>query len=149
MNFTVPQTFATLARERESESDDEVLQNIPADMVALWNRVKKSIRATSRMSRTEAFMKYAEEHEAETVEALERNAERMIAAHVTRGQCIANDDIPDRLYLVKELCEMFGTTRSRLVTLEKYGVIPRARRHGRRIYTRDDALMVRAALLAG
>ena len=47
------------ARERRSESDDEVLQNIPEDYASLWQRVKGGIKGSPRMSRTEAFMQYA------------------------------------------------------------------------------------------
>lgn len=63
---------------RRSESDDEVRSNLPPDLVALFNRVKRGIKATSRMSRTEAFLKYAEEHPAEVVAAFDDGAERLI-----------------------------------------------------------------------
>jgi hypothetical protein len=50
---------------RRSESDDEVRANLPADLVPLLERVKRSIKAGPRQSRTEAFLEYAEEHPGE------------------------------------------------------------------------------------
>lgn len=148
MNFTVPQSFCTFpARERESESDDEVVQNIPADMVALWRRVKGSIRATAHMSRTEAFMKYAEENAGEDLDAIERETERVIARHVAQLAIAENDDYPaDRTFYAYEVCEMFQVTKSRLVTLERHGVKPTGFAEGRRRYTREDVIRVRTAL---
>lgn len=64
--------------ERRGESDDEVTQNIPSELVGLFQRVKKRIKASARISRTEAFLKYAEEHPHEVFEVIEEKAERMI-----------------------------------------------------------------------
>jgi hypothetical protein len=64
--------------ERQDESDDEVRQNIPSDLVPLFERVKRSIKATPRMSRTEAFLHYAEEHPAEVLEMIEDKTEALI-----------------------------------------------------------------------
>lgn len=61
---------------RRSESDDEVRSNIPMDYVPLFERVKRSIKGSTRESRTEAFMKYAEQHAEEIVTALEAESER-------------------------------------------------------------------------
>jgi hypothetical protein len=47
-------------RERRSESDDEVRVNIPAELVALFERVKDGIKTSPRETRTEAFLRYAE-----------------------------------------------------------------------------------------
>lgn len=55
-------------RERRAESDDEVRANIPEELASLFERVKGSIVASPRMSRTEAFLKYAEEHPEEVLD---------------------------------------------------------------------------------
>jgi hypothetical protein len=52
---------------RRGESDDEVLANVPSELAPLFDRVKRSIKATPRMSRTEAFLKYAETHPGEVL----------------------------------------------------------------------------------
>jgi hypothetical protein len=64
--------------ERQSESDDEVRQNVPNELVPLFERVRKMIKASPRMSRTEAFLKYAEEHPDEVLVAIEDKSDAMI-----------------------------------------------------------------------
>lgn len=66
------------ASVRRSESDDEVRSNIAPELVPLFERVKKSIRATGRKSRTEAFLEYAESHPREYLAAIEDGTERAI-----------------------------------------------------------------------
>lgn len=65
--------------ERREESEDEVRHNIPPHLVPLWNRVKRSIRASSRKSRTEAFLEYAEEHPDEVYAHSDDATDRLIA----------------------------------------------------------------------
>ena len=50
------------APQRRGESDDQVLANIPSELAPLFDRIKRSIKAAPRVSRTEAFLKYAETH---------------------------------------------------------------------------------------
>jgi len=64
--------------ERRGESDDEVRSNIPEELIPLFNRVKRSIKAGKRLSRTEAFMKYAEEHPGEEYEAIEDKTDALV-----------------------------------------------------------------------
>lgn len=66
------------AHVRQGESDDEVRANIDPSLVSLFNRVKRQIRATPRMTRTEAFLHYVEEHPREADEAIEDKTEAMI-----------------------------------------------------------------------
>jgi len=62
-----------------SQSDDTVRGNIPSDLVPLWERVKGRIRGTDRMSRTEAFLHYAEEHPTEVFAIIESCTDDLIA----------------------------------------------------------------------
>lgn len=64
--------------ERRSESDDAVRVNLDPQYVALWDRVKGSIRGTDRRSRTEAFMQYVEEHPGEVLEVLEDRTDALV-----------------------------------------------------------------------
>ena len=64
--------------ERRSESDDEVRQNISGDLVPLFERVKRGIKGSSRMTRTEAFLKYSEEHPDEVLGVIEDKTEALI-----------------------------------------------------------------------
>jgi hypothetical protein len=50
------------AAERRSESDDEVRANIPAELVAIFDRVRSKVRGSPGLSRTEAFTHWIEEH---------------------------------------------------------------------------------------
>jgi hypothetical protein len=64
--------------ERRNESDDEVRANIPPDLVPLFERVKRGIKASPRMSRTEAFLHYAEENPDEVLEVIEDKTDALI-----------------------------------------------------------------------
>jgi hypothetical protein len=64
--------------ERQSESDDEVRANIPPELVALFERVKRGIKASPRMSRTEAFLHYAEENPADVLDSMDDKTDALI-----------------------------------------------------------------------
>lgn len=64
--------------ERAGESDDEVVANLPADLVPLFQRVRRGIKATPRMTRTEAFLKWAEDHPSEVLTALDDKTDALI-----------------------------------------------------------------------
>lgn len=60
------------------QSDDEVRGNISPELVALWERVKGRIRGSRDMSRTEAFLHYAEEHPDEILSSLDDVTDRLV-----------------------------------------------------------------------
>jgi hypothetical protein len=68
----------TSKAERRAESDDEVRGNIPPEFVALFERVKRGIKASPRMSRTEAFLHYAEENPEEVLEAISDTTDELV-----------------------------------------------------------------------
>jgi hypothetical protein len=72
------ETPRTSRSERREESDDAVRANLPPELVAVFNRVKGSIRGSDRISRTEAFLAWAENHPSEVFEAIEAKTEAMI-----------------------------------------------------------------------
>ncbi len=57
-----------------SESDDEVRQNIPSDLIPLFNRVRLGLKKCKGKSRTESFLEYVEEHPHEGAEAVDIGA---------------------------------------------------------------------------
>lgn len=67
-----------LRQVRSRESDDEVRQNIPPELLGLFERVRRSVKGSPRMSRTEAFLKYAEEHAGESGDASIDAGERLM-----------------------------------------------------------------------
>jgi hypothetical protein len=71
-------TKRATAAERRSESDDVVISNIPPELVGLFRRVRRSIKAGPRETRTEAFMRYAEEHPREYLDSMEDQTEALI-----------------------------------------------------------------------
>jgi len=62
---------AARAHERLRESDDTVAGNIPPELRPLWEKVKGRVRDKARETRTEAFLRYAEEHPHEILRANE------------------------------------------------------------------------------
>ena len=66
------------ARELRSESDDTVRGNIPPELVPLFESVRTQIKAGDRMTRTEAFLHYAEEHPDEVLRSIEDKSDAML-----------------------------------------------------------------------
>jgi len=71
--------------ERRQESDDEVVRNLPASLVGVFNKVRRQVKGGPRTTRTEAFLQWVEENPGE-VYALqgaqaERDLARLIAEH--------------------------------------------------------------------
>lgn len=62
--------------EQQQESDDRVRQNIDSELVPVFDRVKRSIKATGHKSRTEAFLQWVEENPGEVVAMQQKQADR-------------------------------------------------------------------------
>lgn len=73
---------ARSVKEVREENDDEVRSNLPAELVPVFDRVRSSIHASPRMSRTERFLHWAEENPDEVV------AIQMMAADVATARMI-------------------------------------------------------------
>lgn len=63
---------------RRSESDDEVRTNLSPELVPLFEKVKRQIHESPRMTRTEAFLLYAEQHPNEVLAVLDDQTDAMI-----------------------------------------------------------------------
>lgn len=68
--------------ERKHESDDEVRYNLPAELLPLYEKIKRTLRVPAGMSRTEAVLHYAEEHPDEVLEATMEDADAVVARMV-------------------------------------------------------------------
>jgi hypothetical protein len=79
------------AKERRGESDDEVAGNLPPEYLGMWERVKRGIRGSPRMSRTEAFLKYAEEHPGELLVDLDERTDALIRELEARERAAARE----------------------------------------------------------
>ena len=65
--------------EAITESDSEVVNNLPHDMLPVWRAVKSKIKGTPRRSRTEAFFEWVAEHEPDVRTILHRQFDRDVA----------------------------------------------------------------------
>ncbi len=72
----------TTAKERREESDDDVRRNLPPELVAVFNRIGRSVKASPRRSRTEAFLQWVHDNEDEAhaivYEAIDRDVDRLV-----------------------------------------------------------------------
>jgi hypothetical protein len=73
-----PSRLRATAGERRAESDDEVRSNLHATMVPVFDHVRRHIKASPRMSRTEAFLHWAEENPDEVIELMQHDADRYL-----------------------------------------------------------------------
>ena len=85
--------------------------NIPPEPVALFERVKRGIKASPRMSRTEAFLHYAEENPEEVLEAISDKTDEMVlqleAQHrEARRAARLTARRPPRAYTPEQLAEV-------------------------------------------
>jgi hypothetical protein len=65
----------TSKRSHREESDDEVRSNLEAELVPVWNRIRRSVKGTPWISRTEAFLQWVEENPEEVVHFQQIEAE--------------------------------------------------------------------------
>lgn len=77
--YEKPRPLRSTSSERRQESDDEVRTNLPANMVPVFDSVRRHIRGGPRMTRTEAFFQWAEENPSEVFELLQHDADRYLA----------------------------------------------------------------------
>ena len=73
------------------ETDDEVIAAIPSDLTPLFLHVKSSIKGTGRLSRTEAFLKYAESHPAEVLAASQHAADAQVQELERQERALAKE----------------------------------------------------------
>lgn len=74
------------ATERRQESDDEVRSNIDAELVPIWEAVRRKVRAVPGRSRTESFVHWVEENPDEVWRLREKDAEHRLAALLREEQ---------------------------------------------------------------
>lgn len=73
-HFLGKKSRAAPAAERRTESDDEVRANLGPDMLPVFEKVKRSIHATPRMTRTEAFLQFVHDNPHVVWEVHEKDA---------------------------------------------------------------------------
>ena len=73
-----PSRLRATAGERRAESDDEVRSNLHPTMVPVFDHVRRHIKGSPRMSRTEAFLHWAEENPDEVITLQQHDADRYL-----------------------------------------------------------------------
>jgi hypothetical protein len=73
-----PSRLRSTAGERRAESDDEVRSNLHPTMVPVFDHVRRHIKGGPRMSRTEAFLHWAEENPDEVIGLMQHDADRYL-----------------------------------------------------------------------
>lgn len=68
------------ARERGQEDDDAVRSNLPPELRPVFDKVRRSIKASGKRSRTEAFLDWAEENPDEILSVQQATADRELKA---------------------------------------------------------------------
>jgi hypothetical protein len=73
-----PSRLRSTAGERRAESDDEVRSNLHPTMVPVFDHVRRHIKGNARLSRTEAFLQWAEENPDEVISLMQHDADRYL-----------------------------------------------------------------------
>jgi hypothetical protein len=74
-----PTSYARSARiDAVRESDSEVENNLPEDLIRVWRAVRTRIKAGARRSRTETFLEWVEEHRGEVQRIIDSQIEREV-----------------------------------------------------------------------
>jgi hypothetical protein len=77
---------AELRREAREESDDAVRRNVGPELAAVFDRVRKNIKAGPRRSRTEAFLEWVESNPDEAHAIVYANSELELERMIRQQQ---------------------------------------------------------------
>lgn len=80
---------AASSSERRAESDDYVRGNLPAELLPVFERVKKQIKGSARRTRTEAFLEWASENPDDVLQHQQHVTDREVAALVREHEATA------------------------------------------------------------
>ncbi len=65
-------------RERHQEDDDAVRNNLPGELVPVFDKHRRSIKGSARRSRTETFLEWAAENPDQVLEVQQAEADRAL-----------------------------------------------------------------------
>lgn len=63
------------SHERRQEDDDRVRSNLPAELLSVFERVKRRIKGSARRTRTEEFLEWAQENPDEVLQEQQKRAD--------------------------------------------------------------------------
>jgi hypothetical protein len=76
----------TTYKERAQESDDAVRANLPRELRAVFDRVRRHIKGNRHRTRTEAFLEWAEEHPEDVIAYQGDDTDREVARLIAERQ---------------------------------------------------------------
>jgi hypothetical protein len=75
---TKPRAQRSTVRERKQEDDDSVRNNLPRELVPVFDKHRRTIKGSARRSRTEKFLQWAEENPDEVIAIQQAEADRAL-----------------------------------------------------------------------
>ncbi len=75
---TKPRTERSTVRERKQEDDDAVRNNLPPELVSVFDKHRRSIKGSARRSRSEAFLEWAAENPDEVLLVQQAEADKAL-----------------------------------------------------------------------
>lgn len=75
---TKPRVERSTVRERKQEDDDAVRNNLPAELVPVFDKHRRAIKGSARRSRTEAFLEWAAENPDEVLLVQQAEADKAL-----------------------------------------------------------------------
>lgn len=73
---TKPRVERSTVRERKQEDDDAVRNNLPPELIPVFEKHSRAIKGSARRSRTEAFLEWAAENPDDVLEVQQAEADR-------------------------------------------------------------------------
>jgi len=70
-----PAQLRSTSKERRQEDDDRVRSNLPAELLPVFERVKRRIKGSARRTRTEEFLEWAQENPDEVLQEQQKRAD--------------------------------------------------------------------------
>lgn len=70
-----PARLRSTSKERRQEDDDRVRSNLPAELLSVFERVKRRIKGSARRTRTEEFLEWAQENPDEVLQEQQKRAD--------------------------------------------------------------------------
>jgi hypothetical protein len=73
-----PARLRSTSHERRQEDDDRVRSNLPAELLPVFERVKRRIKGSARRTRTEEFLEWAQENPDEVLQQQQKEADNYL-----------------------------------------------------------------------
>jgi hypothetical protein len=95
---TKPRAERSTMRERKQEDDDAVRNNLPAELVPVFDKHRRSIKGSARRSRTEAFLEWAAENPDEVLLVQQAEADKALHELLKQERNLARSMRSDSRY---------------------------------------------------